>query len=407
MPVQYIRERQIEKPKEGSTKYRPEVDGLRAVAIIPVILFHMGYQWTQGGFVGVDVFFVISGYLITSLILKDHDADRFRFPDFWLRRIRRIFPALVVMVIGTSVASYFLMFRGGWNDVGKQGISAILSFANITMWRVTGDYWGSAAHDSVFLHTWSLSVEEQFYFFYPFLIVFLIRFAKKWVFHVISVIAVISFLLYLYGSQYHPGATFYLLPMRAWELATGCLVAIRSWNHDNKISRPVSSFLSLGGIVAIIACCLFISGSRNFPGYLFLPVIGSVLIIVSGDSKSSMTNRLLSSSPFVFVGKISYSLYLWHWPILVIAKQMQFMDGSLISTGILLSLIVLVSVVSYYFVEKPTRHRIQILKPAFCALVVSLSISFFLCTARDFYDCSSYNKVLWEGQLYNVNPVNS
>ena len=212
----------------GSIRYRPEIDGLRAVAVIPVVLFHLRFQWVTGGFIGVDVFFVISGYLITSIILKEHDEGVFRFSNFWLRRVRRIFPALVVMLIATSIAGYFMMFRGddGLNDLGKHGISAILSFANITMWRIPGDYWGPAAENSLFLHTWSLSVEEQFYFVYPFIMAFLLRITRQWIFRAMSALAICSFLLYLYASQHYPSATFYLLPMRAWELATGCLVAI-------------------------------------------------------------------------------------------------------------------------------------------------------------------------------------
>jgi len=391
----------------GSTRYRPEIDGLRAVAVIPVVLFHMGFQWVSGGFIGVDVFFVISGFLITSIILKEHDQGGFRFSNFWLRRVRRIFPALVVMLVATSIAGYFMVFRGDLNDLGKQGISAILSFANITMWRLAGGYWGAAAENSLFLHTWSVSGEEEFYFVYTFILALLLRFSRRWVFIGISGIALCSFLLYLYGSVHSPSATFYLLPTRAWELATGCLVAVLSRKHDFSFPKTISSVMSSIGLAAIILSYLFISRENRPIGFLVLPVIGSAFVLVFGEAKSSIVNKTLSSSPFVYIGKISYSLYLWHWPVSVLARQMQFLDSGIVPTGVVLSLIALVSVLSYNLVEKPTRHRVQILKPAFLAFAISLSLSVSLYASHRSYDCSAYGKVLWNGQLYNVNPVDT
>jgi len=391
----------------ASIRYQPEIDGLRAIAVIPVVLFHSGFQWVTGGFIGVDVFFVISGYLITSVILKEYDSGVFRFPNFWLRRVRRIFPALAAMLIATSIAGYFLAFRGDLNDLGKHGISAVLSFANITLWQIPGGYWGAAAESSLFLHTWSLSVEEQFYFVYPFVILFFLKFMRTWAFRAMAVMAISSFLLYLYGSQYHPTATFYLLPMRAWELATGCLVATLLWSRDFEAPKLLSSALSLIGLSAIIASYLLISGEHRFIGFLLIPVIGSAFVIIFSENKDSAVNVVLSSSPLVFIGKISYSLYLWHWPILRIAKQRSYMDGGIISTSVVISIIALVSVLSYYLIEKPTRNRAKILRPAFFAFMVSLSLSIFLYTSHRSYDCSAYAKPLWSGQLYNVNPVDT
>jgi peptidoglycan/LPS O-acetylase OafA/YrhL len=394
----------------SSIRYRPEIDGLRAVAVIPVVLFHMGLKWIGGGFLGVDVFFVISGYLITSIILKDHDEGVFRFSNFWLRRVRRIFPALVVMLIVTSIAGYFMIFRGDLKDIGKHGICAIFSVANIAMWQIPGGYWGAAAEDSLFLHTWSLSVEEQFYFFYPFIMAFLLRIKRRWVVPAMSAIAICSFLLYLYGSKHHPTATFYLLPTRAWELATGCLVAILTWNRDFRISKPVSSVMSLIGLAAIILSYLIVSSENRFIGFIAMPVIGSAFIIIfGGKNNGSITNRILSSSPLVLIGKISYSLYLWHWPIWVIAKQRSFTNHGIASTFVILTVIAIASVISYNLVEKPTRHRIKILRLASFAFFSSLCLSVFLLYASSHfsYDCSAYSTPLWSGQLYNVNPVDT
>ncbi len=160
-------------------QYRPEIDGLRAVAVVPVILFHMGFRWAAGGFIGVDVFFVISGFLISSILLDEFENKTFSFPGFWARRVRRIFPALMTMLLATSLISVFLPFKRDTVGFGFQGISSALSFANVTMRRQFPNYWGAGAYTTPFLHTWSLSVEEQFYLLYPLLLVFLLRLCRN------------------------------------------------------------------------------------------------------------------------------------------------------------------------------------------------------------------------------------
>ena len=277
------------------------------------------------------------------------------------------------MLIATSSVGYFLIFSGELNDLGKHGISAILSFANIAMWRIPGGYWGTAAENSLFLHTWSLSVEEQFYFIYPFFIVSLLRVARQWVFPAMLAIALCSFLLYLYCLQHDASAAFYLLPTREWELATGCLTAIGVWNRDFTIAKSTSSVLSLIGLTMVLLSYLSFLGDNRFPGLLVLPVIGSAFIIIFGENQSSITNKILTSSFLVFIGKISYSLYLWHWPFLVMARQLLVWDGKASSLLFLFALILLVSIISYYFVEKTTRHRPDILKPVFCLFILSFS----------------------------------
>lgn len=357
---------------------------------------------------GVDVFFVISGYLITSIILKDHEMKVFTIKKFWLRRLRRVFPALVVLVIAMTVVGYFTAIRSDLNDLGLHGISAILAIANLCFWRTPGGYWGATAENSYFLHTWSLSVEEQFYLGYPFVMLILLRFARERVLITILAIAACSFLLYLYGSKYHAAATFFLLPMRAWELATGCTVAVMKWKKEIEYPKSIVAALSLLGLTAIILSYHFISNENRYLGYLIAPVVGSALILYFSDSKTSILHRMLSLSPFIFIGKISYSLYLWHWPLLVVAKHSTFIEDSIYADFVVLCMIFLISVVSYKYVEQPMRYREKIIKPAILGLIVSLSLSSVLYAAPfpphdyTFFDASTY-----KGQLYNVNPINT
>ncbi|MBL8027355.1 MAG: acyltransferase, partial [Fibrobacteres bacterium] len=206
-------------------EYRPEIDGLRALAILSVILFHFGRKLLSGGFLGVDVFFVISGFLITSLLLKDSDDGWSSLKRFWLRRVKRITPALITMVGITLVVTLFLLPKWEHGLKGWHGFSSLLSFANITMWRMDDNYWGPQAAQSLFLHCWSLSIEEQFYILFPFLVMFCKR-KGNLLFYLICAIIFVSLALFIYSTQFHYRAAFYLLPMRAWELAVGSLVAI-------------------------------------------------------------------------------------------------------------------------------------------------------------------------------------
>lgn len=303
-------------------KYRPEIDGLRAVAVIPVVLFHMGTRWVSGGYVGVDIFFVISGYLITSIILGDYDGGRFSFAGFWHRRARRILPALLVMLLITSAAGYRILFGSEINNLGREGIAAALSFANIRFWRATGDYWGPQAESSPLLHTWSLSAEEQFYFLYPVLLFILLRYARKWVPTALACVTVGGFVLYLYGSAHFPTATFYLIPMRAWELASGCAVAVYFSSRTPTISPRWASVLTGVGLVAIFGAIYILGKENRFPGDLIIPVAGTLLVVAFANHATGLGKRFLTAPPVVYTGKISYSLYLWHWPILLLARSM-------------------------------------------------------------------------------------
>lgn len=229
----------------SSIKYRPEIDGLRALAVIPVIIFHLNNDLLSGGFVGVDIFFVISGYLITSIILNEYEQGIFSFTNFWLRRIMRILPVLITVVLISLMAGIIVLYSPDINNLGNQSLAALLSYSNISHWLLAGDYWGFEAENSPLLHTWSLSVEEQFYLFFPLLLILTLKYLYKWTIFIFFILSCFSLLLFLIGTQVSPSATFYLLPTRAWELGMGALVAIFLFKKDFPANTPPLQLLGL------------------------------------------------------------------------------------------------------------------------------------------------------------------
>ena len=347
--------------------------------------------------------------MITSIILRELDEDRFSFKKFWGRRVRRIFPALMTMLIVTSVAARFILFRGDWPSVAIQGAAATLSTANIVFWKMSGDYWGPVANESPFLHTWSLSVEEQFYLVYPLILVLLMKFARRRLVTAIVLIAVSSFALYLVGSIYKPFSTFYLLPTRAWELACGSFLAAWHRTPRGTVPQAVSRALSLSGLVAVIASFFVFSARHSFDGYLAIPVIGTVLVIEFSGS-GGLAAKILAHRAAVFIGKISYSLYLWHWPVIVLGRRLFNSMGREPDVPLLLGVIVLASLLSYRFVEVPTRHA-SFRSPAFrltlASFVASLSLSLLLYIQPDSYDVSMFTRPVSKANFYSVRPRDS
>jgi peptidoglycan/LPS O-acetylase OafA/YrhL len=345
-------------------RYRPEIDGLRAVAVLAVVLFHAGLG-VPGGFVGVDVFFVISGFLITSLILKDLQAGKFSLAHFWERRARRIIPAAVVMVVAVLIAGWFLLLPSDYAAAGRSaGMHAIFA-SNIHFWRST-NYFASSADEQPLLHTWSLAVEEQFYLIVPFLLLFLFRYALFRCRGPLLLLLIPAFMISLALSVFllprAPAATFYLLPTRAWELLAGSIVALLPAVSLSRLLREVLCGLALA---AILAPCFLYTKETPFPGLAALPsCLGTCLLIwASSDSRPgagaplSAVGSLLSSRPFVFIGLISYSLYLWHWPLFAFSSYWALEP---LSAGYRLCLVVagfLLAVLSWRFVETPFRTR--------------------------------------------------
>ncbi|MEI8185222.1 MAG: acyltransferase family protein [Chlorobiaceae bacterium] len=346
-------------------KYRPDIDGLRAVAVLAVMFFHAGIPGFSGGFVGVDVFFVISGFLITSIILKEIDAGQFSIARFYERRIRRIFPALFPVIAFTSVVATFLYDPISLKSVGASIYYTTFFVSNIFL-CVDSGYFNAASITKPLLHTWSLAVEEQFYIFFPLLLIAISRFAKKRYLPWLLGISLVSFSLSIYGtyandvtSIWPPNdnqvVTFYFVTTRAWELLFGSFLALGVIPQlQSTVQRNIVSIIGLGLIV--FSVCLY-TEATIFPGITAMsPVLGSSLIIYSGIGEGmSIIKKFLSLKPMVFIGLISYSLYLWHWPLIAFTKYLIFRDLiPLEITGIILATF-LISIFSQKFIEHPFR----------------------------------------------------
>jgi len=338
--------------------YRPDIDGLRAIAVVAVVLYHAGFGF-PGGYTGVDVFFVISGYLITGLILRDLKQNSFSFLDFWERRARRILPALAVVVAFAIVAGHFILPPNEYSGLARSVIGLTLFSSNVVFYR-ENDYFGPAAESKPLLHTWSLSLEEQFYLLVPFILWVLYRLGRtNLLLWGLAALTLLSFALSVVGVYLFPWATFFLLPTRAWELAVGSLLAF---------ARPVSSegvrrIMSWLGLLGVLVPFFVYSKTTPFPGVAaLLPVVGTALLIWSGSPpdrphRKTEVARILECKPVVFVGLISYSLYLWHWPLLAYNHFFELWSDSLaLKLGLLLLAFVLAAI-SWKFVEQPFRRQ--------------------------------------------------
>jgi peptidoglycan/LPS O-acetylase OafA/YrhL len=345
--------------KAHSSKYRPDVDGLRALAVLPVMLFHAGLG-CSGGYVGVDIFFVISGYLISSLILKELGDGNFSIIAFWERRIRRILPAMAVVAFATIVAGWFLYLPRDFKQVGESVVGQATLISNVIFWRNTG-YFAAGSDTKPLLHTWSLAVEEQFYLLFPLLLMLLAQRRRLSLSKTIVCLAVGSFTLSVVGSYTHPPATFYLLPMRAWELLMGAwLAATRGRLSAGELARETTGWLGVGLVCYSI---FFYDRDTRFPGLAAIPpCLGAALIIFSSESKLSWVGRILAFKPVVFIGLISYSLYLWHWPLLVFSKYQAREVQSVGLRAALLAASIALAILSWRYVETPIRKRRILLK---------------------------------------------
>lgn len=341
---------------QQTMNYRQDIDGLRAIAVLAVVLYHYGIGGFQGGFVGVDVFFVISGYLITGIIHKEIGRSQFTFTGFYERRIRRIFPALFAMMLTTLIVGTALLLPSDLERLGNSTLATLFFGSNVLFWRQSG-YFDSSSEYNPLLHTWSLSVEEQFYIGLPILLILLHRYAKNWLKTALVVCAIASFALCVWMQTLRPSATFFLLPFRAWELLLGGWLAI---GVIPPIQEARVRLLVSTAALALLLCSLWwINSGPTFPGWqAALPVVATAALLHAGAQGSSPVQRLLSVKPLVFVGLISYSLYLWHWPLVVFVRYFNGMEPLTPGTsGLLLVIAILLATASYRWIETPLRRR--------------------------------------------------
>ena len=332
--------------------YRPEIDGLRAIAVMAVILFHAGFSYFSGGFVGVDVFFVISGYLITNILVNDLHNERFSLLAFYERRARRILPALFLVVAVSMVFAQAWMVPSRFVDFSESALATVLFVANFYFWQ-TANYFEAAAEFKPLLHTWSLAVEEQYYLFFPVFLLLVWRYARRLLWPLMGLAAVASLALAEVASNVSPVANFFLAPTRAWEFLVGsfCAYLLRRGHV------PRHGGLAALGLALVVVSILVYDRDTPFPSlYALVPVGGTALILLFGGA-GTWVGSLLASRAFVGVGLISYSAYLWHQPVFAFARIRALDELDIATKLVLIAAVLALSYLSWRWVEEPFRRR--------------------------------------------------
>lgn len=335
-------------------QYRREIDGLRAVAVLPVILFHAGFSVFSGGYVGVDVFFVISGYLITSILIAELEQGDFSIARFYERRARRILPALFVVMFACLPFAYMWMLPSQLKDFAQSLVAVVFFSSNVLFWREDG-YFAAAAELKPLLHTWSLAVEEQYYLLFPIFLLVLWRFGRQRVFWSVIAVATLSLLLAEWGWRNKPSANFYLAPTRAWELLAGSICAFMTVGRAQRSSNVLSAL----GLALIVFAIFAYIDSTPFPSvYTLVPVVGTALVILFA-AQDTWVARLLSLRGFVGIGLISYSAYLWHQPLFAFARLRSITEPNHTLMAALAAASLLLAWATWYWVEQAFRKRVN------------------------------------------------
>jgi len=336
-------------------KYRPEIDGLRTIAVMSVMLSHAGFSWFSGGYVGVDVFFVISGFLITHIIVDGQDKGVFSVLNFYERRARRILPALLIVIFACLIAGWFFMGPDSYRSLGEHVVATVLSANNVLLMRTIG-YWDMEASFKPLLHTWSLGVEEQYYAIVPFVMIAMHRLASRSVTVAMAIIAAISLSAAIIGAIYFPDQNFYLLPTRAWELAAGALITLTTRHRQ---APPSSPLLAATGLILILGAAVGFPAALPSPSaFTIIPVLGASLVITF--CRGGPVYRLLASRPMVGIGLISYSAYLWHQPLFVFLRVIDPKRPAPWMFGLMILITLGVAYLSWRFVEVPIRDRAKV-----------------------------------------------
>lgn len=346
-------------PSAAGLDYRRDIDGLRAIAVLIVVLNHAGFRLASGGFVGVDVFFVISGYLITRIIQAGADASSFSFGAFYFRRAKRLLPALYAMMLATLVGGYWILTPGDFSLLGQSALSAVGLFSNHFFWHNTGGYFSSDASAFPLLHVWSLSVEEQFYLVWPVAFLALLRVKSPAVrLGLVGLLALVSLACAQYGVSKAWAGAYFLAPARAFEFLLGALVHLL-WRERAAPNPLVANLFSGLGLLGVLASVLLFSERSGFPGVnALLPCVAAALIIAAPQFGPSLGSRLLGLGPMVAVGLASYSIYLWHWPMVSYLK----LSGVALTPPVKVGLVVAAVVagfVSWRLIERFFRARLE------------------------------------------------
>jgi peptidoglycan/LPS O-acetylase OafA/YrhL len=345
-------------------KYRGDIDGLRGVAVLLVVLYHAWPSEVPGGFVGVDIFFVISGFLISSVVFTSMEAGTFTLKEFWARRIRRLVPALLVVLAASLVAGWFLLLPTELEQLGRHVVAGVLFVSNILL-IFEADYFDTGSELKPMLHLWSLGVEEQFYLLFPIVALISLGLRRKFL-PIMVMMALASFGLNLVWMNAHPIGNFYTPLTRFWEILAGVILFLMIRKSDEaRIDRKVSriwtvltnpGFRSVLGFVLLVAAVTLVSDTQPYPGIqALLPVLAAVLLISAGEN-AFLNTKILSARPLVWIGLISFPLYLWHWPVLSFSRIILGQDPPLWAKVTLIALAVGLSWSTYKWVEKPIRH---------------------------------------------------
>lgn len=336
--------------------YRPEVDGLRAVAVVPVVLYHAGFEFFRGGYVGVDVFFVVSGYLITNIIYHEMVNGYFSLVRFYERRARRILPALFFVTMVCLPFAWMWMLPDDFKELSQSLVAVNTFVSNIFFWQQV-DYFAGPAELKPLLHTWSLAVEEQFYVFFPLFLLFIRRLRTQHFFLTLLLVFIISLGLAEWGSRTRSSANFYLLPTRAWELLAGSMIAIALHGRDLKVRSAIHDLGAFVGLVMILFSVVAFDDETPFPSlWTLIPVVGTSLVILF-SRPDTWSGRGLGWKPIVGIGLMSYSIYLWHQPVFVFARERSLVGLSSHDYLMLCALTLVLSYGSWRFVEKPFRNK--------------------------------------------------
>lgn len=409
-----------EESNSKSNDYVASLDGLRAIAILSVIVFHLHPPLLPGGFTGVDVFFVLSGFLITKIILKDLRDKKFSLRRFFIRRIHRLLPNALVCIILVTLLANVVTPPSSERYIGEHGLWTLLNFSNIFAWRKLGGYWGAGAEASPLTHFWSLAVEEQFYFVYPFLLIMLIAIGYRKIPWFLLLGLLISLSLCLFATHYKGMniPAFYLLPTRGWQLLSGGLLsAILACSGENSanVTKPlfehkIINAIGIIGVTTILAGFLFIRGHSHYPGISSLvPTLGTMMTIYAAMQSNSLISRILSERRTVWIGKLSYSLYLWHWPMIVIgiAAAKNYAQPKVIGSLIGCTIGIALAIIAYKLVEQPMRKVKSSNHKKLLGIAALFVTAFVICMTgkigyRKIDPNGHFASPIWNADLYNA-----